>query len=71
MIVPSTWRAMRSSSAGVRSVTESTVNGGELPCDLQVAAGCVSPSAAKASSRMWSMRPARLRSLATVKSQAR
>jgi hypothetical protein len=60
---------MRSSSAGARAVTASTVKEGELPATAR-SLRFVSPSVRKASLRMWSMRPERLRSLATVKSHA-
>jgi hypothetical protein len=57
-------------SAGVKSVVESTVNDGALPCGAP-SARSVSPSWAKASSRIASRRPVTLRVLAVVKSQAR
>ena len=68
--MPATLRAMRSSSAGVRSVTESIVKAGERPATFR-SLRFLSPSVLNARSRMWSMRAVRLRSLATVKSQAR
>ena len=70
MILPWTLRAILSSWAGVRSVTESMETDGDPPATRR-SARLVSPSVLNASLRMWSMRPVRLRSLATVKSQAR
>ena len=63
-------RATSSSSAAVKFSTPVTVNAGEAPCTVRSAI-VVSPSSAKASLRIASIRPAMFSSLATVKSQAR
>ena len=70
MNVPSTRRAVLLFCAWVKSVTFVTVNDGACPWTVR-SARFVSPSCLNASFRMNSIRSARFRSLATVKSQAR
>ena len=70
MICPSTSRAISLSSAALKSVVPVISNGGESPSTVR-SERSVSPSCSKASSRIVSARSVRLRSLATVKSQAR
>ena len=66
--MPSTTRAISVSSGGADSFL-TTVNAGESPCTSR-SARSVSPSRAKAVSRMCSMSPVVDFALATVKSQA-